>query len=46
MALYFQSKIENSTDLDKTFALMDFDEGIEMSTTWWKGADPVDDEVK
>ena len=25
---------------------MDMEEGIEMSTTWWKNADPLDTETK
>lgn len=50
MALYYQGKIENSKELDKCFALLDLEnedsEGIEMSTTWFKDADPLDEKIK
>lgn len=46
MALYYQGKIRNSTFLDETFGLLDLSEGIEMSTNWFKQADPVDESTK
>ena len=46
MALYLQGRIENSTDLDDAFSILDVRNGIEMSTTWWRSANPVHDEVK
>ena len=46
MALYYQNKIQNTEDLDKDLAMVDLDEGIEMSTEWFKTADPTEEEVK
>ena len=46
MALYYQNKIKNSKELDEALRLMDFEEGIEMSTEWFKKADPVDEDAK
>ena len=46
MALYYQGKILNTVELDKTFEMMDISNGIEMSTYWYKHADPIDDETK
>lgn len=46
IALYYQGKIRNSTHLDKTFNILKMDEGIEMSTSWFKRADPVDEDTK
>ena len=50
MALYYQGKIQNSSELDKCLCLMDLEnedsEGIEMSTRWFKDADPLTEEVK
>ena len=46
MAMYLHGMIENSTELDEMLKLVDIDDGIEMSTDWFKTADPVDEEVK
>ena len=46
MALYYQGKILNTIEMDKTFEMMDISNGIEMSTYWYKQADPMDDETK
>ena len=46
MALYYQGKIQNSTELDAAMMLMDMEEGIQMDTDWFKKSDPVDDEYK
>ena len=46
MALYYQGKILNTPEMDKTFEMMDITNGIEMSTYWYKHADPIDDETK
>ena len=46
MALYFQERIENNTDMDKCFQMMNLEHGIEMSTEWWRQQDPLDDEYK
>ena len=46
MALYYQGKILNTTEMDKTFEMMDISNGIEMSTYWYRQSDPIDDETK
>ena len=46
MALYYQGKILNTSEMDKTMEMMDVSQGIEMSTDWYKHADPIDDETK
>lgn len=46
MALYYQERIENREDLDDAFSLLDLRDGIEMSTEWWRNANPVNDSVK
>lgn len=46
MALYYQGKILNTPEMDKTFEMMDITNGIEMSTYWYKHADPIDDDTK
>ena len=46
MALYYQSKILNTVEMDSTMAMMDVSDGIEMNTYWYKHADPIDDETK
>jgi hypothetical protein len=46
MALYYQGKILNTPEMDKTMEMMDITNGIEMSTYWYKHADPIDDETK
>lgn len=46
MALYYQGRILNTSEMDKTMEMMDVSDGIEMSTYWYKHADPLDDETK
>lgn len=46
MALYYQSKILNTVEMDSTMSMVDVSEGIEMNTYWYKHADPIDDETK
>lgn len=46
MAMYYQGRIKNTESLDACLSLLDVSEGIEMSTEWWKQADPMDDETK
>ena len=46
MALYCQGKLEFSEELDEFLKLVDLDEGIEMSTSWFRNADPVDEDTK
>lgn len=46
MALYYQGRILNTPEMDKTMEMMDISQGIEMSTYWYKHADPLDDETK
>ena len=46
MALYYQERIENREDLDDAFSILDLRDGIEMSTEWWRNANPVNDSVK
>lgn len=46
MALYYQGKILNTPEMDKTFEMMDITNGIEMSTYWYKHADPIADDTK
>ena len=46
MALYYQGKILNTPEMDKTMEMMDITNGIEMSTYWYKHADPIDDDTK
>ena len=36
MALYFRNRIENSEELDELFKLIDIEQGVEMSTEWFK----------
>lgn len=46
MALYYQGKILNTTEMDSTMSMVDVSNGIEMNTYWYKHADPLDDETK
>ena len=46
MALYYHEKIENSTELDSALSMIDVSDGMEMSTDWFKEADPTEEEFK
>lgn len=46
VALYYQGKIANTTEMDEVMAMVDMTDGIEMNTWWYKHADPIDDETK
>jgi hypothetical protein len=46
MALYFQGKIQNTVEFDEYLKMIDLEEGIEMSTTWYRQANPVREETK
>lgn len=46
MALYYQEKIENTTEFDKCLDFIDLENGIEMSTKWFRKSDPLDDKFK
>ena len=36
MALYYEGKIESDSEMDEDLALLDLDQGVEMSTDWWR----------
>ena len=46
LALYCQGMIQNSDELDEKFRMIDLNEGIEMSTKWYRNSNPVHDDVK
>lgn len=46
MALYYQSRLQNSTEMDVNLQLLDMNDGIEMSTSWYRETDHTDEEYK
>lgn len=46
MALYYQGKIQNTTDLDDCLRLVDLEDGVEMATDWYRNSSRVSDSYK
>ena len=46
MAMYYQGLLQNTTEMDESFKMVDLGDGLQMSTYWFKHSDPVDDNTK